>query len=88
MPAGEAGRACRACLQDEVEHDAGHHLEGGEALGRRASCGPMQSGSAEAMSGSATNAVAFSAGFGNSLSTAAVMMPSVPSEPMNRSFRS
>ena len=52
------------------------------------SCARLNSGSAEARSGSATNAVAFSAGLGNSLSTAAVMTPSVPSEPMNRSFRS
>ena len=45
---------------------------------------------ASAVSGSAraTKAVAFSAGLGKSLRTAAVMMPSVPSEPMNRSFRS
>ena len=33
-------------------------------------------------------AVAIVRGFGNSLSTAAVMMPSVPSDPMNRCFRS
>ena len=33
------------------------------------------------------NAVARAFGFGNSFSTAAVMMPSVPSEPMNRSLQ-
>jgi hypothetical protein len=44
--------------------------------------------SASSIRTSDTNAVARSAGRGNSLSTAAVMMPSVPSAPISRFFRS
>ena len=52
------------------------------------SCARLNRPSADLKSGMATIAVAFSTGRGNSFSTAAVMMPSVPSEPMNRSLRS
>ena len=52
------------------------------------SCARVKRSSALSSRGRATNAVAFSAGRGNSFRTAAVMMPSVPSEPINRSRRS
>ena len=52
------------------------------------SCARLSSSSAACGEGTPTKAVSTARGRGNSFSTAAVMMPSVPSAPMNRFLRS
>ena len=60
------------------------------ALTRLPTCSRKRPSSAIAAAGSGTaaNAVTEVRGIGNSLSTAPVITPSVPSEPMNNCFRS
>ena len=77
--------AARHVAQHEVEADARHQLEGGDvgagprlARGRAAPSAASGDGHADEGGRDAPR------GCGNSFSTAAVMMPSVPSAPMNR----
>ena len=84
---GQGRPRLRDVAQHEVDRKPVHELEGREAVARTR-FREREQRKADAASGSATNAVAFSAGRGNSLRVAAVMTPSVPSEPMKRSRKS
>ena len=77
-----------AVIEHELQRDALHQFEADDALpelfarqAEQARARPL--GLARPM-----KAVTRERGFGNSFSAAAVMMPSVPSEPTNKSFRS
>jgi hypothetical protein len=72
---------------DEMKREIRHQLEAGQQAARRNAARARKS-SAACGEASAASAVTRATGAGCSFITAAVMMPSVPSAPMNRSRRS
>ena len=86
--AGKRAHRSRGVLQHDFEPEARHRLEGGQRIARDGAQAPEERRARRAASRRPTKAVARVRGRGNSFSTAAVMMPSVPSEPMKRCFRS
>ena len=77
-----------ACLQHDVEAEARHVLEGRELVARGVAQALEERRGHRAARRSRRRRSTRACGSGKSFSTAAVMMPSVPSEPMKRSFRS
>ena len=74
--------------QHHVGGGAAHQLARADIVLRCAACASDRISMAACGSRMASQAVATSLGAGHSFSTALVMMPSVPSAPMNRCFRS
>ena len=88
VPAGDRVARPRHVAEHHVDADPRDQLEGGEA-GRGLRPGDVEKRERRLrVLRAPTKATLFPRGFGNSRSTAAVMMPSVPSAPMNRSRRS
>jgi hypothetical protein len=87
MAAGERPRQVREVLADQAQAEVRHQLVAGQA-GAALVLHQRQQGQRASRRIQATSAVIEAFGCGNSFSTAAVITPSVPSAPMNRSRRS